>query len=429
MCARARQQEFDDGETALSRAEIGRRLRVARENYGLTQQAVAEAIRLPRTAVVQIEAGNRAVGSLELSRFAHLFGRPIEEFLSEAPFEEDPLAALFRTSAGVAENQLLAGELRRCAHLCRQATRLEQLLGLTGWRSLSVGYSLDAPSSRWEAIVQGRYLAEQERKRLDLGTSPVWEIAEIIGRQGIRVTECEMPEEISGLFFHSHDVGLVIVVNRRHPRTRRLFSYAHEYCHLLADRARPGNVSRSENRQELWEIRANAFAAHFLMPEGGVRAFLQSLGKGQSTRQEMEIFDGVEELPAQKRLEAGSQELQVHDGVLLAHHFGVSYAAALYHLHNLKLITRDRLEALLEQPEGASSLARAMRLSCWDEDVHWSLTERILALALEACRRGEITESKLYELADETGAPRADLRLALAQDGQAAAPVEAILPE
>ena len=401
---------------AVTQAEIGRRLRAARENYGLTQQEIADAVGMPRTAVVQIEAGNRSVSSLELSRFARLYGRAIEEFVNDAPFAEDPLVALFRSAPGAAEDAVLAGELRRCADLCRQATRLEQLLGLAGRRPLPVAYSLEPPTNRWEAVAQGRCLAEQERRRLDLGAAPVWEIAEIIRRQGVRVTEYEMPDNISGLIFHSREVGLVLIVNRQHARTRRLFSYAHEYCHLLVDRGRPGTVSRTEDRQELMEVRANVFGAHFLMPEDGVRAFLRSLGKGEATRQEQEVFDGVEEVAAQKRTEAGTQELQLHDVVFLAHHFGASYDAALYQLLNLKRINKDRFEALKKHREGARSLARALRLSGWDETVHWTLTEQILGLALEAYRRTEISESKLYELADEAGASREELRSVLMEE-------------
>ena len=49
---------------------IGRRLKEARTNCGLTQEAVAEAVGIPRTAVVAIEAGKRSLSTLELSQLA-----------------------------------------------------------------------------------------------------------------------------------------------------------------------------------------------------------------------------------------------------------------------------------------------------------------------------------------------------------------------
>ena len=38
--------------------------------------------------------------------------------------------------------------------------------------------------------------------------------------------------------------------------------------------------SRESERSDLLEVRANVFAANFLMPEEGVRQFVGTLGKG-----------------------------------------------------------------------------------------------------------------------------------------------------
>ena len=52
--------------------ELGRRLRVAREAYRMTQEAVAGRLGVSRSTVAQMELGNRAVTSLELDRLATL---------------------------------------------------------------------------------------------------------------------------------------------------------------------------------------------------------------------------------------------------------------------------------------------------------------------------------------------------------------------
>lgn len=421
---------------AVTAIELARRLKAARENCGLTQNQVADALGCPRTAVVQIEAGRRSVNSLELDRMARLYGRGVAEFVSDDAFEDDPVVALFRSTPEVAEDSQLGAELRRCANLCREATNLEQLLGRPcGGAAAEVSYSIKPPSTKWDAICQGRMLAEQERNRLGLGNSPAWEIAEIIRSQGVRVAEYSMPGDMSGLFMHSHELGLIIVVNHDHPRNRRLFSYAHEYCHVLADRQWSGTISRSTNREELVEIRANAFAAHFLMPEVGVRGFMQSLGKGEATRQTVEVFDDsivsehAEQILVQKRLPPGSQTVRVHDVVRLAHHFGVSYEAALYHLLNLKLIQNDRFDALMKQRAVGGQIGRALRIKPWDEDAHWTLAEQILALGLEAYRRGVISRRKLLELADEVEVSRVDLEQILDANGDDEPGVDVVMPE
>lgn len=67
------------------RKAIAERLREAREYLGLSQQEVAAALELPRSAVSLIETGQRGVDSLELKALARLYQRPIGHFTGEEP--------------------------------------------------------------------------------------------------------------------------------------------------------------------------------------------------------------------------------------------------------------------------------------------------------------------------------------------------------
>jgi Zn-dependent peptidase ImmA (M78 family)/DNA-binding XRE family transcriptional regulator len=413
----------------MDAAELAGRLRRARENAGLTQETVADAIGVPRTSIVQMEAGKRAVSSLELEKLARLFGRGIEDFVGESPFVDDPVAVLLRIAPGVANGGELATDLRKLANLAREATQLEELLGIQVTRSTSPRYEFRTPSARWEAVRQGKALALEERRRISLGDSPIHEIAEIARSQGIRTTEASMPTNISGLFFHRPDTGPVIVVNADEVMPRRAFSHAHEYCHSLADRERVGTVSRRENSEELAEVRANAFAAHFLMPEEGVKSFLRGvLGKGEPSRQNQEVFgEGVAPVAVQSRARAGSQELQVHDVVRLAQYFGVSYEAALFHLLNLNLLARDRFDSLRAQSSLAKSLRRALQLP--DYEHRRNLAEQIISLALEAHRRDLISKRKVLELSIQVGANPGDVEDALLAEEEGQEAVPPVLPQ
>ncbi|MDI6731392.1 MAG: DUF4065 domain-containing protein [Candidatus Margulisbacteria bacterium] len=53
--------------------KIALRLKQLREKMGLSQEAVADAIRVPRTAVSQIENAERSVSSIELAAFSKLY--------------------------------------------------------------------------------------------------------------------------------------------------------------------------------------------------------------------------------------------------------------------------------------------------------------------------------------------------------------------
>ena len=82
-----------------------------------------------------------------------------------------------------------------------------------------------------------------------------------------------------------------------------------------------GLISRTTDRSNLIEVRANSFAANFLMPEEGVAQVLAALGKGAPSRVYTEVFDEAGVLPVDSRTEPGTQAIQLYDVVQLAHYF------------------------------------------------------------------------------------------------------------
>lgn len=59
---------------------IIRRVREAREDAGLTQGEVADALGRPLSFVSKCELGERRIDPVDLKRFADLFGKPLEYF-------------------------------------------------------------------------------------------------------------------------------------------------------------------------------------------------------------------------------------------------------------------------------------------------------------------------------------------------------------
>lgn len=393
----------------ITQQELGGRLRSAREACRLTQEQVAEHLGVSRPTVAQIEAGNRSVSSLELSRLAHLFGREIGEFVAPSFDEADSLAALFRAQPEVLAEPSVAEALRDCVALGREITNLERLLGIDGWTAAAAAYPMRTPNSRWEAIQQGERLAGEERRRLGLGETALPDITELLEAQGIRTGVVDLPPDVSGLTLNDSRVGIFVVANREHHILRRRFSFAHEYAHVLADRERIGLVSRSSERDNLIEVRANAFAACFLMPEKGVRQFIAGLGKGKASRAQAEVFDEVESLEVEGRMPPGSQAVQLYDVVQLAHHFGVSRIAALYRIRNLRLVSQTEFDGLAALDEAGRGRQIATQLGLPEPDHvearNW-FQHRVLGLALEAFRREEISRGKLTELAGMIGLDR-----------------------
>jgi Zn-dependent peptidase ImmA (M78 family) len=311
------------------------------------------------------------------------------------------LAALFRAEPEIAGQPEVAESLRAAVALGREINNIENLLGIDRELVGAVSFEVPSPRSRWEAIQQGERAADQERRRMGLGFAPAPPLPELFETQGVRTGVVDLPDDVSGLTISNRRAGLFILANRRHAPVRRRFSFAHEYAHTLFDRRLLGTVSRTENRDDLIEVRANAFAAAFLMPEEGVRRFVAVLGKGKPSRSKAQVFDEDDALAVEGRTEPGTQDIQLYDVVHLAHHFGVSRLAALFRLLNLKLVTQAEFEQLKAADEAGygRELATLLSLPDEDEDDKDGFRHRVLSLALEAYRRELITRAKLMELA------------------------------
>jgi transcriptional regulator with XRE-family HTH domain len=65
------------------RQRLSERLREARKYLGLNQEEVAEYLKIPRTALVDIESGQRRVEAIELTRLAKLYKQPVGYFTGE----------------------------------------------------------------------------------------------------------------------------------------------------------------------------------------------------------------------------------------------------------------------------------------------------------------------------------------------------------
>lgn len=411
----------------ISAKELGQRLRQAREACTLTQEQVGKHLGLSRAGVAQMELGNRQVTSLELDRLAFLYGRDIRSFLADEFDPQDALTVLLRANPDLAGGGQVAASLRQCIAIGRELANLEDLVGAGRGHPVPVSYPMTPARNKWDTIQQGQHLAVQDRLRLELGDAPVVDMAEILEQQGVRTAILPLPTDVSGLTINEAGIGSFVVVNQDHSPLRRRFSLAHEYAHVLADReAEPSIVSRGQNRREMVEIRANAFAAEFLMPENGVRRFVQSLGKGRPSRNAVVVFEDVEAVErGQFRSAPRAQDVQVYDLAQVAHKFGVNTAAALFRLKNLGLVNEDRFRHLQDDIDRGldKQAARLMGLDSRKETgAHQRFRHRFVGLALEAYRRERISRGKLKELAGMVGLDAEDVLALVSSEGMMVAP-------
>jgi Zn-dependent peptidase ImmA (M78 family)/transcriptional regulator with XRE-family HTH domain len=391
--------------------ELATRLRNARETCGISQLQAAEAIGLPRTAITQIEGGNRSVSTLELTKLAKLYRHSISYFLDEAPSrEEDIDKMLYRARTSLNKSPRFKEQIHHYINLCKAGMVLEKMLQFET-RIGPPRYSISVPKTKSEAVTQGTIIANQERNRLNLGINQVGDLASLISNQGIWACGADLPDDISGLFLNNPQTGMIILVNATHVKARKRFSYAHEYAHALFDRDENIRISSSENNSELIEVRANAFAAAFLMPADGIMEVLRNLNKGRSSREEQVVFDvsANSKMNIESRSTPFSQNITFQDIAIIAHHFGVSYHAAVYRLRSLNFISSNECDKLIASYQDGKRLLTSINMLSDIEDEEkkefWDreLRSELAYLTIEAFRREEISRGRVIELGDEIG--------------------------
>jgi len=388
----------------MDAAQLGSRLRAARDRRGLSQQTVADALGLPRTAITNIETGARAVSTLEITKLAELYGQTPAYFLTASEqAEEDLSIVLHRAVPEIQGTPQIEQEISRILDLYREGAGLRGLLDQASEQTVP-NYAVKAATAG-DAIRQGEVVAREERRRLGLGTASILNPAETISEQGVWTAATALPDGLSGLFVNHPSIGLAILVNIDHQAVRRRFSYVHEYAHALFDRDETITTTRAQNASQLAEKRANAFAAAFLMPAEGVADHLRQLDKGSPSRRSQSLFDVANDsaMETELRTRPGSQAIIYQDVASLARRFGVSYEAAVWRLKNLGYVGSGEVTTLLSQKDIGYQFMRALGFDdpfeTREERREQELLGQLVRLAVEAFRQDEISRGRLMEIA------------------------------
>jgi len=222
-------------------------------------------------------------------------------------------------------------------------------------------------------VSQGEWLAVQERRRLDLGHRPIGSMVVLVESQGVKLLMPNLAgrEVLSGAFVFSPSLGPCMIVNSADVPARRRFTLAHEYAHFLhVNGESNGELCIPSLHRDPSEVRANAFAAAFLLPTSGVSAFLNDFRSPGSPI---------------------APEHLVH----LAYHFGVSYEAVAYRMVGMGYMSADERIRLIKS--NLPSVAKALgygQLPGYGEPA----PSRFREIAIQAWRKDAISAAKLEEL-------------------------------
>jgi Zn-dependent peptidase ImmA (M78 family)/predicted HTH domain antitoxin/DNA-binding XRE family transcriptional regulator len=377
----------------MNYAELGRRIRLAREEAALSQDAVAQYLELPRSAVSLIEGGKRKVDSLELQKFSRLVGKSILFFLDEESGsvktseieEDDPTQILFSANQAV-DISSDRDQIERFRQFYRDFARLARMLErFPSPYSTEPLYNIYKPTP-----AAAKWMAGKERARLGLrASSPVRDMWSILESEGIRVMSWPLKTpKLGGCFIFSPSLGSFVLVKRNlgaNSANMLNFVLAHEYCHHLIHRQQQGiTCDPSGNYRKPEEYFAQWFAANFLMPEEALVPRLMSyLEKSDSASGSDLGASGII-----------SPEIVMH----LALDFGVSYTAMLNRMasRGIELIEQSTRKQLSKEKPG--TLLARMGRSVPRSDELKQFPQDYIEMAFEAYGSGQISLNKLAEL-------------------------------
>jgi Zn-dependent peptidase ImmA (M78 family)/transcriptional regulator with XRE-family HTH domain len=286
---------------------VGSRIAEARSAVALTQEALAEAIGLDRTALSKIETGRRQVDSLELARIAEAVGRPLEWFVTLAP-----QSILSWRAAELAPTEITGVEL-----LLEDLARDVELLHEIG--------VLEAPPGREpihiESVAEATAAASSVREELGVSDSPI-DLLDVADRLGIYVFILSIADEdVDGAYLALQSGGVAVINGDKEPGRRR-FTVAHEIGHFVAqdEFAADWTVrNSSDDRERLMD----AFAINLLLPVSAARSEWSDL-RGNDTPRDAAITLGIK--------------------------YRLSWSALCAHLRNIDLIESGTYASIIRTP-------------------------------------------------------------------------------
>ncbi len=367
---------MNDGDQILStldRRELGKKLRLARERRGLTQEQAAKTIGVARTTLVAIEKGDRPIRSAELVQLAIEYGKDVSEFVEESRYEVLFTEPQFRgpeeyEDKADAQIEQWIEELKTLAH---DYYEYEQLLEAP----LVKKYPPEYEVGKLKAAELGESIALEERQRLGLGDKPIPILRTLLEQEvGLRIYYLPLkPSKYSAIYVYSDQIGGCIAVNSQHPEARDRLSLAHDYGHFLTSRYKPMVYIEGIYRgRSFGEVICDQFAVHFLMPTTGITRRFSDIRKSKG-------------------------KVTPYDLVEMAHYFGVSFEALSYRLEALNLIPSGMFEHLKEQGFRVRDVQQQLGLGDLPA-ARQRLPLRHQLLAVEALDQGLISEAQFGQL-------------------------------
>lgn len=240
-------------------SSIPDRVREMIQESGLSQREFGLHIGLDDSKLSKSLRGTRRFSSVDLARIAELCNVTVDWLVTG---DDTQIAVAARTTGGTAGTALEIA--KRYGTLRTDMASLGYTQPWSGSSNLSEAGSFQA---------QGTRLAKAATKRLAVKGSSVLQpdlASAIESAFGVDVAVVALDQDFDGLAVSYPDVKLIILAASTIPARQR-FTLAHELGHLLAGDDQgvhlDEDVFGKAQKRDGSELRANSFAAAFLMPE------------------------------------------------------------------------------------------------------------------------------------------------------------------
>lgn len=236
---------------------FGERLKLARRKAGFSLRGLSDALdrSVSAQSIGKYERGEMMPNSKVLIQMSKALNVSVPYLMSRRISKLKNIE--FRRTSGVTEREKAQVEAAVIEKLERYMN-IEEILDVSDEsclpRKINGGFlGLEE---------DGETLAEEMRKRWELGTGPIPDMTALLENHGVKVLLGDLPEKVSGLTCTAHSSRrdlpvLAIVVNKNITLERRRLTLAHELGHRLIDAASPVNHEKA----------ANVFAGAFLVPK------------------------------------------------------------------------------------------------------------------------------------------------------------------
>ena len=272
---------------------IGERIKSARINAGLSQEALGKKLGITKMAISKYETEAVIPNSGALIALSKALEVKMEYFFRKSTIRLSKPEYRCRKAMSSKDETKILG---RTADWLERYLVIEEITGSEKPLSLP-----DPELCRVSSLDQIEDVAVHVREEWNLGLNPIENLMDILEQHGIKVGTIAAPIKFDALTMKYNDEHPLIIVNKTFSGDRQRLSLAHELGHLLLKL--DGEIDEEEA--------AFPFAGAFLIPR---KTAIMELGLKRKMLDFRELY-------------------------LLKHKYGMSMAALIYRAKNLNIIS------------------------------------------------------------------------------------------